>query len=273
MQSAPDDERPTRTVPQAAEQHRCHQREVGTRLAMAIAAQRNVEVIAQPRRQGDVPAPPEIREADRRIGETEVVWHRETQAHRRADRGGGITSEVAEDLPAESERTEPRIQRARDLVAVVDRLGRLREETVGEHDLLEQAQGHQHQAETQLVAACATRLGELRHQLGRTHDRPRNQMREERHEQRVVEKVGRRLGAAQIDVEGVGHRRERVERDADRQHDVPRRRHVMQAEARHQCAEVVEQEMAVLEVSEHAEVGHHRQQHPRTPRRLFLGMH
>ena len=96
---------------------------------------------------------------------------------------------------------------------------------------------------------------------------PGDQVREERHEQRVVEEVARRRGAAQVHVERVGHRREGIERDADRQHDV---RAPAAGSATPNAAisarEVLEQERAVLEVAEHAEVGDHRQQHPGAPR-------
>ena len=137
-----------------------------------------------------MPSPPEVGETDRRVRKAEVVGHGEAQAHGRADRGGRIAGEVAEDLPAEGQRADPGIERAGDALAgVVDHLGRRREEAVGQHDLLEQAERHQRQAEAQLVARGAARLRELRHQLGRAHDRAGDEVREEGHEQRVVEEM------------------------------------------------------------------------------------
>ena len=259
-------------MPQATQQHRRHQCGVGARLAVAVAAQRDVEIVAQPCRQGDVPASPEIGKSDRRIGKAEVVRHRETQAQRRADRGGRVTGKIAEDLAAESERRDPRIQRARNLVAVVDHLRGCGQKTVGEHDLLEQAERHQRQSETQHIRAGAARLRELRHQFSRAHDRPSNQMREEGHEQRIVEEVGCRLGAAQIHIERVGHRCKGVERDADRQHDIECRRFIGDAQRRHEVAEIGEQESAVFEIAEHAQVGDNRQQHPCAPHGRLFGV-
>ena len=99
------------------------------------------------------------------------------------------------------------------------------------------------------------RLLELRDELGRAHDRPRDQMREEGHEQRVVEEAARRLRAPQVDVERVGQGRERVEADADRQDDVPTGRMVDDRRATPAIAtKLCEQEAAVLEIAEHAEV-------------------
>ena len=57
---APEHERPGRAVPEAAEDHRQHQVAVGPQRAAAAAAQRDVEVVAQPVREADVPAVPEV---------------------------------------------------------------------------------------------------------------------------------------------------------------------------------------------------------------------
>src|ERR1700693_4732116 len=48
MIAAPDDEVPACAVPQSSEQHRQHQISVGSEAAVAVSAQRNVQIIAQP---------------------------------------------------------------------------------------------------------------------------------------------------------------------------------------------------------------------------------
>src|SRR5690606_16779364 len=60
VERSPDDERPGGAVPQAAEQHGDEQVQVGAGRPTAVAAERDVEVVAQPRRQTDVPAAPEL---------------------------------------------------------------------------------------------------------------------------------------------------------------------------------------------------------------------
>ena len=72
---------------------------------------------------------------------------------------------------------------------VVNRLDHRREEAVGEHHLLEQAEGQQREAEEDLVGVGSARLVELRDELGRAHDRPGDEVREEGHEQRVIEEA------------------------------------------------------------------------------------
>lgn len=51
MPESPNDEGPSCTVPQAAKQHRGHEIEVLAHFALAVATQRNVEVVAQPERE------------------------------------------------------------------------------------------------------------------------------------------------------------------------------------------------------------------------------
>ncbi len=117
------------------------------------------------------------------------------------------------------------------------------------------------------------RLGELRDELGRAHDRPRDQVREEGHEQRVVEEILRRLGPPQIDVERVGQGREGVEADPDRQDDVPLRRLVGDPRGRGERDEIFEQELAIFEIAEHPEIDDDGDQHPRPAGRFLLGPH
>jgi predicted nucleic acid-binding Zn-ribbon protein len=139
-----------------------------------------------------VPAPPEVREADRGVRKAEVVRHGETEAHGCPDRGGRVAGKVTEDLPAKGERRRPGIECARLHVDVVDAFDDRAEEAVRQHDFLEEAERHERESEAQLLGARAVRLLELRHELGRPHDGARDEMREERDEERVVEEVPRR---------------------------------------------------------------------------------
>ena len=69
VQRAPQHERPRRAVPQAAEHHRDHQVAVRPRsVPAAVAAERDVEEVAQEARERHVPAPPEVAEARRAVG-------------------------------------------------------------------------------------------------------------------------------------------------------------------------------------------------------------
>ena len=60
----PRDECPAGAVPEPADQHRQHQVAVREDLAPATAAERDVEVVAQPARERHVPATPEVLDRD-----------------------------------------------------------------------------------------------------------------------------------------------------------------------------------------------------------------
>ena len=97
-------------------------------------------------------------------------------------------------------------------------------------------------------------IGACERALGRSHDRARDQVGEERDEQCVVEEVGGGLRATQIDVERVGQSREGIEADADREDDVPAGRVVDDPQRGCDSHEILNQKAAVLEIAEHAQV-------------------
>ena len=262
MQASPDDEGPVRAVPEAAEQHRQHQVDVGAELRAAVAAERNVEIVAQPRRQRDVPATPEIRKADRRVRHAEVVGQREAEAERDAHRSRRVAREVAEDLARECERPEPGVREADRVRRTEHSVSDVREPGIGQDDLHEEPEHDEVEAPEQLVARRLPRRRELGHELGRAHDRAGDQVREVRYEERVVEERPDRLQAPEIHVERVGQRHERIERDADRKDDVPLGRNPGDAERGHQGLPVLQQELAVFEEADEPDVDRDRDHEP-----------
>ena len=118
---------------------------IGACVSMAVAAERDVDIVAEPGRESDVPAPPEVGKADGRVGKAEIVRESKSQAQGGADRGDGVAGKVAEDLSAEGQGRGPGIDKAWRGFAVVDPLYHWAKESVGEHCFLKQAQGHQGQ--------------------------------------------------------------------------------------------------------------------------------
>src|ERR1700734_1659430 len=59
---APQHEVPARAVPEPGQQETDPEIEIGARIALAVAPERFVEIVADPCRQRDVPAPPELRD-------------------------------------------------------------------------------------------------------------------------------------------------------------------------------------------------------------------
>ena len=107
--------------------------------ALAVAAERDVEVVAEPARERHVPAPPEVLQRDGRVRRREVLRELEPEQKRDADRDVRVAAEVGEDLHRVAvdadehlERRVP-IRRGEDVVDDVSR------EVVRDHDLQEEA--------------------------------------------------------------------------------------------------------------------------------------
>src|SRR3982750_4062176 len=76
-----------------------------------IAAERNVEVIAQERGKRNVPAAPEIRKTDRGVGKSKIILEMKSQTQRGTNCACRVTGEIKEDLSGKSHNADPRIER------------------------------------------------------------------------------------------------------------------------------------------------------------------
>src|SRR2546422_4996008 len=120
VQRAPDDERPRRAVPEAADQERQHQVAIKIDPALANAAERNEDVIEKPVGKRYVPAPPEIAQAQRSIRRVEIHRQLETQQQRRTNRNVRVTGKVAVDLQRVPVNCDQRLERRIELWLIED---------------------------------------------------------------------------------------------------------------------------------------------------------
>ena len=145
MEQAPDDEHARGPMPYACDEHGGKVVEVGAQLSTAVAPQRDIDVVAKPGGEGDVPAVPKLREARGLVGEAEVVLQAETHQGGQSDRQVAIAREVAEDLHGESDHAHEALEarvvggRVEDPVVVLGNV-------VGDDHLLDDAQENQPQA-------------------------------------------------------------------------------------------------------------------------------
>ena len=144
VQRAPDDEGPGGAVPEPAEQHGDHQIDVAQHPAAAVAAERDVEIVAQELRQRHVPAPPEIDDAGGLVGRVEIERQEDAEHQRYADRHVGIAGEIEIELEGIGQRADPGLVEGRRRRAERERDQRL--DAVGEAGLLEQADREDDQA-------------------------------------------------------------------------------------------------------------------------------
>ena len=83
VHAAPEHEVEARTVPKPAEEHGDDEVHVLPNLSLAVAAKRNVDVVAYPGRERDVPAAPKVGDAGAAVGGVEVDGEVETQLPQR----------------------------------------------------------------------------------------------------------------------------------------------------------------------------------------------
>ena len=205
-------------MPQAAQNHREHEIDVGACPALAIAAQGNIQIVPQPRRQRDVPSMPELGDAGGQVRSPEIGGQMIAQDPGGPDGHVGVTREIAIDLQAVGQHRQPRRDRAEGPRVVEDVIHEERD-VVGDEDLLEQADRELPETEKSVVPVQSDVGLQLGQEDGGTDDGPGYELREESHEQGKIEEVPAGLQPAAIDIDRVAERLERVERDADRQND------------------------------------------------------
>ena len=94
-------------MPQPAKRHRHHQVGITHHAAVPIAAERDVEIVAQKLRQRHVPAPPKFDDAAGLVGRIEVERQEYAEHQRNADGHVGIAGEIEIKLESVSQRAEP----------------------------------------------------------------------------------------------------------------------------------------------------------------------
>jgi len=234
----------------------------GLGLGDARPSEWDVEVVAEPGGEGDVPTPPELGNVAGEVGELEVGHQLEAEELGGADGDVGVSGEVAVDLEGEKDGTEDE-GRAGKRFGVVETHVDVRRTGVGHDDLLEHAPEDEAHAVAPLRIVKGSGRGDLREQVGGPFDGARDQLREEGDKSPKGDRVAGGLEVAPIDVNGVGEGLEGVEGNADGQDD-------LQGGGVHGDTEglpgrdpVLDEEVGVLEVAEDSEVDGER--HPQPP--------
>ena len=218
----PGHEGPGGTVPQAPQQHGDDDVEADPPLRAPVAAEGDVEVVAQPVGQRHVPPAPEVLEGDGGIGPVEVLGEAEAQQQGDADGDVGVAAEVGVDLDGVPPDGHDHL-RSGVLVGVgEDRVDHVGGEVGGQHHLLGQPGGDQpeglHVVDVVRIASPA----DLGQQLGPADDGAGHQVGEEGEEDGQVDRPGR-LQHPPVDVHHVADRHEGEEGDGDGQRDVEQR--------------------------------------------------
>ena len=208
-----------------------------------------------------MPAPPEVADPDRSIRRVEVLGYSQSEHESQPHRHVRVTAEVVVDLEGVPQSAEPGPRGRERRVGPEHGIDPARD-AVRDHRLLDEAHHEERDAPCHVVLAGGT-VDPLQVllDLAEPDDGPRHELREEAHVGQVLEHVVRGLHPPLGHVHDVRDGVERVEADADGQHDMQQRR----SQTRRQLGEVAGREVVVLEEAEQGEVDGHGRDHPGPP--------
>src|SRR5579862_7155239 len=218
VQRAPRYKSPRRPMPQPAEKHRDEQIQVRAKRALPISAQRNVQVIAQPRRKTDVPAPPELRDVCRKVRMLKILDQFKAHEPRQPASHVAVACKVRINLKRKTIQTEQQ-RPAPAQFRMIENIFRQGTQRVG-HDYFAKQAGHkQRQSFRPTLIRHAPRALKLRHLPRRAPDRPRYKLWKKRNENRKILKAPRGFDVPAINVGDVTDLVKRVETDPCRNRD------------------------------------------------------
>ena len=271
MQAPPGDERPARSVPETAEQHREHEIDVRSARAFAVSAEGNVKIIAKPGRERNVPPSPEVLDVRRLVRRVEIQRKAYAEEQRRTDGDIRVSGKVAINLDRIAEDSgvalESRILRR----CVENAVDQVQGKVIADSDLLEETEGDEKKGLAPLRGAPAWRGCELRQEVPRADDRTGNQMGEEGDEAQVLEVALLGFYMTSVDVDDVAHRFEREKADSDGQRDAEGHLRRLDAQRCEQRSRRVDSKVEVLEETQDTEVQEHRAGEPDLADSWMLG--
>ena len=273
VEPSPDHEGPLRTVPQPAHQEDDHDVHVLARRALAVATQRDVQVVAEPRRQRDVPPPPELRHRLREVRAVEILHQLEPHHLRRPHGNRRIAAEVAVYLHGEQHARQKVLAPLVPVHIPIDRVHQERD-PVRNDDLLEVPPEHQEEPPAHVLIREGSFPANLPQEVLRALNRPCDKLGEERHEQRILEEVPLHVDFLPVHVHRVAQRLEDVEGDPHRQKQVKPGLQQLHPEPGEDEVDVFDCKMEILEQEQHRQVQDEAHRHkdplPAFPLRLAV---
>ena len=213
---APAHKRPVRAMPNATHEHHEEKVEVHATRRHAVTAQRDVQVIAEPAREGNVPALPEVRNANRAVRAVEVAREMEPEHKAKTNRHIRIGREVKVNLEHVGKRAPPAVDDARSIGrknAVSDNAHLIcKEDFFGKTKAEEQNTAHK------VFERMRAGFKFFGYRIV-THNRARHKLREKCHVACECRKILDRRCRTAPHVNRVTHGLERVERNTHRQKD------------------------------------------------------
>ena len=228
-------------------------------LPLPVAAERDIEIVAEPTAERNVPPPPEFRDARCDIRIVEILREPEAENAPQANGHVAVAGKVIINLQQKCDRIQPRIEHR----AVLRRAERRHEraELIRQQDLLRQPE-HEPPRAVGCIRHAVHPGAELRSHIRIADDWPGDQLREHRDIGREVDKAPLRGDIAAVDIDEIAHDLERVKADPDRE------RHAQQRYGKaRQRVKVRKEKVRVFEIRERREAQNHGPREARLRRR------
>jgi len=223
VEHPPNDEIPARPVPQAAQEKHRHQVAVELEGALPIAAEGNIQIVAKPGGQGNVPPAPELLDGPGNIGIIEVFHELEPEHVPKADGHVRVAGKIEINLQGVAQDAEPGHRGGKEFGRNGEDLVRRQGYHIGDEHLFAQPDDepaypfgkplHAHGSVEQLVRDILIPDDGAGHELGKQRDIQGR---------RRQGALGRRLPP--VNVHDVGNAVEREKRNADGQVHAPDRK-------------------------------------------------
>ena len=213
MIGSPDNESPVGPVPQSTHQEDDERVPYDLCLRATAAAERNVYIIAEPGRQGNVPTSPEFSDISAEIWHIEVPHQLDTKQLGCADGNIRIAGEVSVDLEGEEDGGKQQRTAAVRLVGGKD-LVHIDGAVIGHDHFFEQAPENLPHSICSLFVHKRPRFPELRQQVCRPFNRAGHELREETDEGEELDDIARGLQLSAVYVDRITQCLESIETNA-----------------------------------------------------------
>src|SRR4029077_17004513 len=167
-----------------------------------------------------MPPLPEVGRISSQKWPSKVKWELKAQQLCATASDIGVTRKIEKDLHKESDATRPCGQPARVRRGIIEISVGYYRESVGKHHLLNQAAQNKNDAALDHNRRRATPVLNLRDELPCSNDWPRDEVREKRDEQCVIDEVSNSRHLSPIDIDRVGKAGESIEADAYRENNL-----------------------------------------------------
>ena len=213
--------------------------------SLAVAAERNIDILPEPGGKGDMPPLPEFTDGTRGVGIIEIFLEGEAEHAAETDGHIGVAGKIKVDLERIKQHLQPLQSRGKAAGGQIEEDIRVISEGIGEDHLFRKAVA---KTLDTVSPFCQRRLAviDLGSDIPVFDDGPRNELRKQGDIKQDLAEIFLRIHISPINIDHVTHGLECIERDTERQRDLRCRENFLSRDP----VDESDQEIKVLEIPE-----------------------